>query len=181
MCMEVKASLPLLPLRDIVVFPSMVIPLFVGRDKSITALNEVMKKDKKIILVTQKNSEIDDPKKDKLLLEIISYVLDRGHYDPKDFNDEFSENVFSNYLENIDGQHRFFLNSDIKSFESYRFKIDDELKTNEINFFTLTYSRLMQRMKQVESFYKELLEKPFNFSIKEEIERSKKLFKNSPL
>jgi len=57
--MEVKISLPLLPLRDIVVFPSMVIPLFVGRDKSISALNEVMKKDKKIILVTQKNSEID--------------------------------------------------------------------------------------------------------------------------
>ena len=61
--MNVKISLPLLPLRDIVVFPSMVIPLFVGRDKSISALNEVMKKDKKIILVTQKNSEIDDPKK----------------------------------------------------------------------------------------------------------------------
>ena len=61
--MDIKMSLPLLPLRDIVVFPSMVIPLFVGRDKSIAALNEVMKKDKKIILVTQKNSEIDDPKK----------------------------------------------------------------------------------------------------------------------
>ena len=61
--MEVKFSLPLLPLRDIVVFPSMVIPLFVGRDKSISALNEVMKNEKKIILVTQKNSEIDDPKK----------------------------------------------------------------------------------------------------------------------
>jgi ATP-dependent Lon protease len=61
--MDVKITLPLLPLRDIVVFPSMVIPLFVGRDKSISALNEVMKKDKKIILVTQKNSEIDDPKK----------------------------------------------------------------------------------------------------------------------
>jgi len=61
--MDVKISLPLLPLRDIVVFPSMVIPLFVGRDKSICALNEVMKKDKKIILVTQKNSEVDDPNK----------------------------------------------------------------------------------------------------------------------
>ena len=52
---------PLLPLRDIVVFPNMVIPLFVGRDKSIKALNEVMKTNKKIILVTQKNAEIDDP------------------------------------------------------------------------------------------------------------------------
>jgi len=61
--MNVKIERPLLPLRDIVVFPNMVIPLFVGRDKSILALNEVMKKDKKIILVTQKNSEIDDPKK----------------------------------------------------------------------------------------------------------------------
>ena len=61
--MDIKITLPLLPLRDIVVFPSMVIPLFVGRDKSITALNEVMKGDKKIVLVTQKNSEVDDPKK----------------------------------------------------------------------------------------------------------------------
>ena len=61
--MEVKFNSALLPLRDIVVFPNMVIPLFVGRDKSITALNEVMKKDKKIVLVTQKNSDVDDPKK----------------------------------------------------------------------------------------------------------------------
>ena len=67
--MEVKFNSALLPLRDIVVFPSMVIPLFVGRDKSITALNEVMKKDKKIILVTQKNSEVDDPKKN----DVFSY------------------------------------------------------------------------------------------------------------
>ena len=67
--MEVKSTQPLLPLRDIVVFPSMVIPLFVGRDKSITALNEVMKSDKKIILVTQKNSEVDDPKKN----DVFSY------------------------------------------------------------------------------------------------------------
>ena len=66
--MDIKISSPLLPLRDIVVFPNMVIPLFVGRDKSISALNEVMKKDKKIILVTQKNSEIDDPKKTDIFM-----------------------------------------------------------------------------------------------------------------
>ena len=52
---------PLLPLRDIVIFPSMVVPLFVGREKSIKALQDVMKSDKSIVLVTQKNSEIDDP------------------------------------------------------------------------------------------------------------------------
>ena len=59
-------NLPLLPLRDIVVFPSMVIPLFVGRDKSINALNDVMTSEKKILLVTQKNSEIDDPKRNDI-------------------------------------------------------------------------------------------------------------------
>ena len=61
--MDNERLLPLLPLRDIVVFPNMVVPLFVGRDKSIAALNEVMKTDKNIILVTQKNSEVDDPEK----------------------------------------------------------------------------------------------------------------------
>ena len=56
-----KTNLALLPLRDIIIFPNMVIPLFVGREKSIKALNEVMRSDKKIILVTQINSEVDDP------------------------------------------------------------------------------------------------------------------------
>ena len=58
--------IPTLPLRDIVVFPSMIVPLFVGRDKSIRALNEVMKASKKIILVTQKNPEVDDPNEEDL-------------------------------------------------------------------------------------------------------------------
>ena len=53
--------IPLLPLRDIVVFPGMITPLFVGRSKSISALEEVMNKDKRIFLVTQKNPETDDP------------------------------------------------------------------------------------------------------------------------
>ena len=59
--MSDENSFPLLPLRDVVVFPHMMVPLFVGREKSITALNEVMKTNKKIVLVTQKNSEVDDP------------------------------------------------------------------------------------------------------------------------
>ena len=54
-------TLPVLPLRDIVVFPHMVVPLFVGRDKSVRALEEVMRGDKQILLVTQKNSADDDP------------------------------------------------------------------------------------------------------------------------
>ena len=67
---------PLLPLRDIVIFPSMVAPLFVGREKSIKALQEAMKSDKSIVLVTQKNSEVDDPQgRDLYQIGCLSKVL----------------------------------------------------------------------------------------------------------
>ena len=74
--MSVRYTKPLLPLRDIVIFPSMVVPLFVGREKSIKALQEVMKSDKSIVLVAQKNSEIDDPvEKDIYSYGCLSKVL----------------------------------------------------------------------------------------------------------
>ena len=76
MYMDVKYTKPLLPLRDIVIFPSIVVPLFVGREKSIKALQEAMKTDKSIILVAQKNSETDDPsEKDLFAFGCLSKVL----------------------------------------------------------------------------------------------------------
>src|ERR1700728_5355436 len=57
---------PVLPLRDIVVFPHMIVPLFVGREKSIRALEEVMKNDTFILLATQKNASDDDPTTDAI-------------------------------------------------------------------------------------------------------------------
>ena len=61
-----KDSLPVLPLRDIVVFPHMIVPLFVGRDKSVRALEEAMAADKNILLVAQKDAQIDDPEPDEI-------------------------------------------------------------------------------------------------------------------
>ena len=52
---------PILPLRDIVVFPNMIVTLFVGREKSVKALEDVMKEDKQVLLATQKNATQDDP------------------------------------------------------------------------------------------------------------------------
>ena len=52
---------PVLPLRDMVVFPHMIVPLFVGRDKSVRTLEDVMKDDKQILLATQKNAAQDEP------------------------------------------------------------------------------------------------------------------------
>ncbi|OYW79878.1 MAG: hypothetical protein B7Z26_07340, partial [Asticcacaulis sp. 32-58-5] len=69
-------TIPVLPLRDIVVFPHMVVPLFVGRDKSVRALDEVMKGDKQILLATQKNSSDDDPETDAIYdIGVLANVL----------------------------------------------------------------------------------------------------------
>ena len=59
-------GVPVLPLRDVVVYPHMVIPLFVGREKSIVALDLAMKSDKRILLVAQKQADVDDPKAEDL-------------------------------------------------------------------------------------------------------------------
>ena len=70
------ALYPVLPLRDIVVFPHMIVPLFVGREKSVRALEDVMKDDKQILLVTQKNAAQDDPSTaDIFLVGTIGTVL----------------------------------------------------------------------------------------------------------
>jgi ATP-dependent Lon protease len=61
-----KELYPVLPLRDIVVFPYMIVPLFVGREKSIAALEEVMRADKQILLAAQKNAGDDDPATDAI-------------------------------------------------------------------------------------------------------------------
>lgn len=113
--------------------------------------------------------KFDDPNKDKLLIDLITYVLNEGHYDARDINDEFSEGVYDKYLEGLDGSKRFFYESDIEEFNAYRDKIDDQIKEKQIDFFDLTYNRLLKRSEEARDIYKEILEKPFDFSETEDI------------
>ena len=69
-------ALPVLPLRDIVVFPNMIVSLFVGRDKSVKALEEVMKNEQRILLLTQKDAAMENPKaKDLYTMGTVAQVL----------------------------------------------------------------------------------------------------------
>lgn len=113
--------------------------------------------------------KFDDPNKDKLLIDLITYVLNEGHYDARDINDEFSEGVYDKYLEGLDGSKRFFYESDIEEFNAYRDKIDDQIKEKQIDFFDLTYNRLLKRSEEARDIYREILEKPFDFSKTEDI------------
>ena len=123
-----------------------------------------------LLLLLNFSGGIPNPEKDKLLIEVIAYVLERGHFSPKEINDEFSENVFRNYIEGIDGQHRFFLQSDINNFNRFKKELDNQIKASDIAFFDLSHKRLMSRMEQVKEFYEELLEIPFDFHKEENID-----------
>ncbi|MGB1449953.1 MAG: carboxy terminal-processing peptidase [Flavobacteriaceae bacterium] len=115
------------------------------------------------------NKIIENPSKDKLLIEIIAYVLNRGHYAPSQIDDAFSENVYMNYLNSLDGRHQFFIKADINNFKAYTHKIDDQIKASKIEFFNLTHEKFLQRMAQVKSFYPALLQRPFDFTLDESI------------
>ena len=116
------------------------------------------------------NKSFDNDDKDKFLLELISYVLERGHYEPKDINDNFSSNVFDDFIDIVDPTKRYFLQSDIREFEKYRFMIDDEIRNTDITFFNKVYQRLMVRMDEAKGIYEEVLSQPFDYSIDETID-----------
>lgn len=112
--------------------------------------------------------KFEDPDKDKLLIQLITYVLEQGHFTPKDINDDFSEHVFNNYLDQLDPFKRYFYQSDIDEFKAYQDKLDDQIKAYDISFFNLTHQRLLKRLEESKAIYKEVLAEPFNFDIKEE-------------
>ncbi len=113
--------------------------------------------------------EFDDPDKDKLLLDLITYVLQKGHYDPKDINDQFSAEVYEDFIKGVDPLKRYFLASDIAEFSKYKTEIDDQIKNKDLSFFDLVYNRFLERMADVKKIYPDVLSKPFDFNEKESI------------
>lgn len=111
----------------------------------------------------------DEPNKDRLLVDLVSYVLDKLHYNPQIINDNFSSNVFNDFIEAIDSQKRFLLKSDIDNLRQFELLIDDQIKSSDITFFNSAYDILIKRISQVEGFYEELLNNPYDFNQIDEI------------
>ena len=123
------------------------------------------------IFISWKYHEVkfDDPNKDKLLIELLKYVLEKGHYQSQDINDQLSIKVFNSYLEMIDPQKKYFLNSDFKEFKKFEKLIDDQWLSYDLTFFNLTHDRLVQRINEVELFLPSLFKKTFEFDSDEKI------------
>ena len=114
------------------------------------------------------SKDFDTSDKDRLIIQLITYVLDQAHYLDKDINDDFSEKVFDTFLENLDPYKRYFYASDINEFSKYKYSIDDAFKNPNLDFFDLVYERYSSRMLESEKIFNDILSKPFDFS-KDEI------------
>ncbi|MCK0179850.1 carboxy terminal-processing peptidase [Flavobacteriaceae bacterium S0862] len=106
----------------------------------------------------------DDTDKDRALMELITMVLEQGHFQPKDINDNFSEAIFDEYINQIDPFKRYFYESDIKEFEKFKTQLDDQIMAYDVSFFNLTHERLLKRMAESQELYQEVLKNPFDFN-----------------
>ena len=107
--------------------------------------------------------------KDKMLIELLSFVLEKGHFSPIELNDDFSKKAYASYIESLDPTKRYFIQSDINEFQKYENSIDDMIRSKDLSFFDLTYKRLMQRMKESKVIYTSILSKPLNLKDDETI------------
>lgn len=119
--------------------------------------------------ISNVNFSSDEPNKDRLLVDLVSYVLDKLHYDPQIINDDFSIKVYDDFIDAVDSQKRFLLKSDLELFSQFKLSIDDQINSSDIAFFNIVYETLKTRIDEVEGFYSEILEVPFSFQIDEEI------------
>lgn len=111
--------------------------------------------------------ETEDPEKDQLLLELVTYLMERTHYDPPKLDDKFSQQVYTEYIKALDPMKRYFLQSDLDEFSKYELLIDDMIQLKELSFFDLTYERITQRMNEAKAIYSDVLAEPFDYTQEE--------------
>jgi carboxyl-terminal processing protease len=108
--------------------------------------------------------------KDKVLISILKYSLTTNHYQPQEINDDFSIKIFNDFIEGLDPTKRYFLQSDIEEFAQYKTDIDNQIMKEDISFFNLVNNRFLERVENIKSYYKELLNSPYDFTIDEALD-----------
>lgn len=119
---------------------------------------------------TLRKNKLSDPEKEKVLLEIVKYVVERGHYNSIDLDDNFSVKIFDDFISKLDPQKRFFTVNDIRQLNRYKYKIDDQIKNYQLEFFEETYKTYNQRVIDAKLFVDKVFETDFDFSENEFID-----------
>jgi carboxyl-terminal processing protease len=116
------------------------------------------------------NNGNDGLTKEKILSQLLLYSLSNLHYSPVKINDQFSVTTFNLYIKNLDPAKKFFYQSDIDSLKRYQRRIDDELQAGATEFSNAATGILRQRVEEVQGFYTELLNQPFDLGSDEVFE-----------
>ena len=119
---------------------------------------------------TLKKNKLSDPDKEKVLLEIVKYVVERGHYNSIELDDDFSVKIFDDFISKLDPQKRFFTGNDIRQLNRFKYKIDDQIKNYQLEFFEETYKTYNQRVSDAKLFVDKVFETDFDFSENEYID-----------
>ncbi|WP_392348352.1 carboxy terminal-processing peptidase [uncultured Polaribacter sp.] len=111
-----------------------------------------------------------DPEKDKILVYVLKNILTRGHFVVKDMNDDFSEQVYTSFIEGLDPSKRYFTQKDLKEFSKFKYEIDNQLLEDDVSFYNTVYANFTKKIKNAKSYYAELLSQPFHFDKNETID-----------
>jgi len=117
-----------------------------------------------------KNDNDDNPRiRYAKILRNVGVLLEDGHYSPKKIDNAFSKEILKKFTEELDDEKNIFLQSDISGFQQYADKIDDEIHGAEINSFFDINDVYLKRVNEVSQCYKEMLAKPFDFNLDENV------------
>jgi len=116
---------------------------------------------------TTKNT---DPEKDKILIYVLKNILTRGHFVEKALNDDFSEQVYTSFINSLDPSKRYFTQEDLQEFSRFKYLIDNQLRDDDLSFYHLVYGRFLEKIRSAKNYYEALLKAPFNFKKNEEID-----------
>ena len=115
------------------------------------------------------STDKNPPSKYEQILKLVGEMLSNGHYSPQDINDAFSKKIFKKFIGDIDPDKNMYLQSDMDALKKYEIKIDDEIKGSPVEFFLATGKRVNTRMEESAVTYIEVLSKPFDFTVDEEV------------
>lgn len=108
--------------------------------------------------------------KDEAIDQILMQSLNNVHYSPLPVNDDFSEKVYKLYIQRLDYNKKFLLQSDVDELKKLEHTIDEDINAGRFAFFDKSYEMITKRIDEAKIYYKEILEKPFEFSANEDIE-----------
>ncbi len=122
------------------------------------------------LLVAAYFPQADNAEKEAVLIRTIINGLNQLHYQPQKIDNEFSQNVFKEYLDQIDSGRRFLTARDVTILETYKNQLDDEALKGTYDFFNTSLELLNAGLEKTQAYYREILQTPFDFTVKEDIE-----------